>query len=278
MRIYTIDGKIVSETEPWFTPNSRGYRYGDGFFESMKMSHGRVLHYDLHLARIRKSAMLLKIQLPDGFQDDILQKWINDTAESQNIKNARLRCTFFREASGFYAPETAQPSIVIEFQPIDSSGYEWNEIGLVLGAYKEMAKNGNFTSTLKTTSSLLYVMAGIYATENKLDECVIFNDQGRIAECISCNLFTVTGEFITTPPLSEYCVDGVMRKVVMHLAGAYGYTVIEQPLNEVTLNSADEIFLTNAGRGIRWVGDFRGKAFKCNVSKVLAEKLQPKGY
>lgn len=273
MVAYNINGRMVTAGEPVFPASSRGYRYGDGFFESMRYSNGRVLHGDLHFIRIRKSAMLLKMQLPLQFDRDALEARIHETAVASNMMHARVRCTFLRESAGFYAPDANDCSIVIELQPTDQGGFEWNERGLVLGAYREMCKNSNYTSMLKCTSSVLYVMASMYARENGYDECLIFNDMGRVAESSSSNIFCFNGEFLNTPPLSEYCVDGVMRKVVMNLAQEYGYTVIEQPISEVALNSADEVFITNASRGIRWVEFAGSKRYKHNVSKVLFERL-----
>lgn len=274
-KIYLINGKMIGENELGFPPASRAYRYGDGFFESMKLSNGAILHLDKHLSRIHKSAMLLKMQLPDGFHESYLQRHVEESAKNNGIRHARVRCTVLRHSDGLYIPAESSTWIVIEITETDSPLYAFNTTGLVLGSYGEMAKNANYISALKTTSALLYVMAGIYAQENGFDECVIYNEQGRIAECISSNIFTVSGEFINTPPLSEYCVDGVMRKVVIQLAQAYGYTVLEQPISEITLTSADEIFLTSAGRGIQWVGDFKGKNYRNAVSRVLADKLNP---
>jgi branched-chain amino acid aminotransferase len=90
---------------------------------------------------------------------------------------------------------------------------------------------------------------------------------------VASNLFVVKGEFILTPPISEYCIDGVMRKVVMHLADAYGYSLQERPLSEIDLTSAEEIFTTSATRGIRWVGNFQGKVLKNAVAKVIYDQL-----
>lgn len=274
-KIYLINGAAIGENELGLPPSSRVYRYGDGFFESMKLSNGIILHVDKHLARIHKSAMLLKMQLPDGFNESYIQRNIVESAKNSGITNARVRCTVLRDSEGLYIPSTSKTCIIIEITETDSPLYTFNHTGLVLGSYGEMAKNANYISALKTTSALLYVMAGIYAHEHGFDECVIYNEQGRIAECISSNIFTVSGEFINTPPLSEYCVDGVMRKVVIQLAQAYGYTVLEQPISEITLTTADEIFLTSAGRGIQWVGDFKGKNYRNAVSRVLADKLNP---
>jgi|688.fasta_scaffold08068_15 branched-chain amino acid aminotransferase len=274
-KVYNIDGVIHSGLEPVFTPESRSYRYGDGFFESMKMAHGTILHLDKHMSRIHKSALLLKYTLPENFDAQELGNRIRETAASQSIQHARVRCTVVRESDGLYTPMANNVSIIIEITKIDEATYDYNKEGLHLGSYSEMTKNANFISTLKTTSALIYVMAGIHAREIGFDDCVIFNDHGRIAESISSNIFTVSGEFINTPPLSEYCVDGVMRKVVIQLAQAYGYTVLEQPISEITLNTADEIFLTSATRGIRWIGQYKGKRYKNTVSRILSERLNP---
>ncbi|MCC7296974.1 MAG: aminotransferase class IV [Bacteroidia bacterium] len=274
-RIFNINGQIVPEDAPAISASSRAYRYGDGFFESMKLSNGVILHADKHMARIHKSAMLLKMHLPDDFHENIIQQRVNQSVEGTGISNARVRCTVLREAQGLYTPIDSEILMVIEIVKTDSPFYDFNQTGLILGSYAEMTKNANFISTVKSTSALLYVMAGIHAKENGFDECVIFNENGRIAETISSNIFTVSGEFINTPALSEYCVDGVMRRVVIQLAQAYGYTVLEQPISEITLQTADEIFLTSATRGIRWVGDFKGKNYSNHVSRVLAEKLNP---
>ncbi|MBM3920670.1 MAG: aminotransferase class IV, partial [Sphingomonadales bacterium] len=160
-----------------------------------------------------------------------------------------------------------------EVKATEFRGYPLNEKGLTLGMFSELSKNANYTSTIKTNSALTYVMAGIHAAENKWDECVIINDSGRIAETVSSNIFTVNGEFITTPPLSEYCVDGVMRKVVMQLAGAYGYSIQENPITEISLSTADEIFISNAVKGIQWVGEYGGKTYKNATSGKLSELL-----
>lgn len=274
-RIFNINGEIVREDQPWFTPVSRGYRYGDGFFESMKRSAGLLMHSVLHFERIRKSALLLKLRLPDDFTREGMIERIDRTASQIGADHARVRCTFFRETNGFYTPEDSTCTVVMEIIKTETAGYEWQEQGLALGAYREMTKNGNYISTLKTTSALIYVMAGLYARENGFDECVIFNDQGRVAESVSSNIFIVSGEFVITPPLNEYCIDGVMRRVVMNLAAGYGYTVLEQPLSDVSLTSADEIFLTNATGGIRWVREFAGKQFRNTVSRLLGSKLNP---
>lgn len=274
MSIFLINNQLVAEDSPYFTPSSRGYRYGDGFFESCTLWQGRILQLPLHVDRIRKSALLLKIALPTWWDEISWETAVLKACKDAGWPSARIRLTFFRESTGYYTPDTMECSVVTEIQATEqTSPYTWNETGLNLGTYKELSKNNNFTSMLKTNSAVTYTMAGIYAKEHGLDDVVIFNENGRPCETIAANLFVVKSEFIFTPPLSEYCVDGVMRKVVMQLADAYGYSVQERPLSEIDLTSAEEIFISSATRGIRWVGNFQGKPLKHAVARVLHEQL-----
>lgn len=273
MSLYLFNGQEIAEDSPALTLSSRAYRYGDGFFESMKLSEGRLQHAFYHQERINKSLLLLQMLMPESFANSALEEVIESFCKQKGIVNARVRATFLREADGFYQPKNQSSHSVIEITEIDYSGYPLNQEGYLLGNYKELTKNGNFTSTLKTTSSLIYVLAGIYAKQNEFDECAIYNDLGNVCEGISSNIFMVSREFIITPPISEYCVDGVMRKVVIQIAESYGYQVREIPITEIDLSSADEIFFTSATRGIQWVSNYMGKPLKSTISRVLSEKL-----
>lgn len=273
MSIFLYQGLWVTGEEPQLALSSRSYRYGDGFFESMRFELDCIQHADLHESRIRKSALLLKMELPKYFDLPALEKDIQECLNSKNILSASVRCTFFREGDGLYTPQNVCTQIITEVKPTDYRGYPLNEKGLSLGMFSELSKNANYTSTIKTNSALTYVLAGLHAAENQWDECVILNDSGRIAETVSSNIFIVNGEFITTPPLSEYCVDGVMRKVVLQLAGAYGYSVQENPITAISLSAADEIFISNAVKGIQWVGDYGGKNYKNATARKLSDLL-----
>lgn len=274
MSIYIINNQLIPEDAPYFTPKSRGYRYGDGFFESCTLWAGRILQLPLHADRIRKSALLLKLSLPNWWDEISWETTVLKTCNEAEVTSARIRLTVFRESEGLYTPLSSGVSIVTEITPTHGMGpYEWNEKGLRIGTYKELSKNNNFTSTLKTCSSLIYTMAGLNAKEQGLDDVVLFNDYGRPCEMVASNVFVVKGEFILTPPISEYCIDGVMRKVVMQLADAYGYSLQERPISEIDLSAAEEIFTTSATRGIRWVADYQGKQLKHAVARVLYEQL-----
>lgn len=274
MSIFLVNNQIVKENTPFLTLNSRGYRYGDGFFESCKFADGRILHLPMHGHRIRKSSMLLKMNLPINWSADEWELSVAKACAENLISNARIRFSILRDSEGYYTPNENKTLLITEITPVNYIGnYQWNEAGLRIGTYKELVKNSNYTSMLKTCSSVIYTMAGLYAQEKGLDDVVIFNEFGRPCELVSSNIFVVKGEFLLTPPISEYCVDGVMRKVVMQLAEAYGYNIQERPITEVELSAAEEIFSTSATKGIQWIADYQGKQLKSVVSKVLFGKL-----
>jgi branched-chain amino acid aminotransferase len=136
-----------------------------------------------------------------------------------------------------------------------------------------MKKSCDELSNFKTTSSLLYVLAAIHKKESGFDESIILNVKGNVADAIYANVFIVKDTKIYTPPLSEAGVDGVMRKQILRIAYKKGYRAIEKPLEVTDLQEADEIFLTNAIKGIVWVNLFGGKNYSHPIASELLNKL-----
>jgi branched-chain amino acid aminotransferase len=145
--------------------------------------------------------------------------------------------------------------------------------GLIVDVFDDVTKPVNTLANHKTCNSLVYVMAGIYRKENNLDEVFILNHNGFLCEAMSANIFVVFKKKIYTPALSEGCISGVMRTVVMQLANEGKMEVIEAQINPDILNEAEEVFLTNASRGIQWVMGFNSKRYFNKVSKELLSRL-----
>jgi branched-chain amino acid aminotransferase len=139
--------------------------------------------------------------------------------------------------------------------------------------YADIPKAINILSNYKTCNSLLYVMAGIFKEQNKLDEAFILNQDGNLCETISANVFVLYQNHLYTPALSEGCIGGVMRQVVMDLAIKNNIPMTEAQLDPEILNQADEVFITNASRGIQWVMGFGRKRYFNETSKLLMEEL-----
>ncbi|MBD3749637.1 MAG: aminotransferase class IV [Sphingobacteriales bacterium] len=269
-----FNGEILQEEDKIFTAANRGFRYGDGIFESMRMSKGKLNFADLHADRLQKGMKTLKLE---GYSQ-MDAYFLKDKAEeickrNKIVQNARLRLTVFRDASGFYTPDKNKHGYTLEAVPLDAPYYQLNPKGLIMDIYPEIQKPINKLSNLKTCNSLPYVMAGIFKEQMHLDEAFILNQNGFLCETISANVFLVYKGQIYTPALSEGCIGGVMRQVVMQLTKKYDLSMIEAQINPEILDEVEEVFITNASKGIQWVMGFNRKRYFNEVSRFLVEKL-----
>ncbi|QKG79360.1 aminotransferase class IV [Tenuifilum thalassicum] len=255
--------------------SNRAFHYGDGLFETIHCYGTEPLHIDLHYDRLAKGLRILEIELsqlytPKKFKE-IITKLLN---KNRLFGSTRVRITVFRDGEGFYTPKGNSASILIESQPLQSKLYEYNQQGLVIDIYNEIKKPINILSPVKSCNSLLYVKAGLYRLKKGLDECVVLNEKGRIAESISSNIFIVKKGEIFTPGVGEGCIPGVMRKVVINLAKKIGYNVYDDvAINTKVFNNCDEVFLTNAITGIRWVLGVGINRYFNTLSKNLSAEL-----
>jgi len=264
---YNFDDKILSAS-------NRGFKYADGLFESMRLSNGKIKFVDLHVGRLQAGMKALKM---DGYSQ-IDSYFLQDKAEeicrrNKTPQNARLRLTVYRDGAGLYTPTENKYAYVLDTFSLNSPLYVLNIKGLIMDIYPDIPKAINQLSNYKTCNALLYVLAGIFKQQQKLDEAFILNQNGFLCESISANLFIVYEKIIYTPALSEGCISGVMRKVIIDLALNNGFEVIEAQINPEILNQADEVFLTNATLGIQWVMGFNRKRYFYETSKFLVGKL-----
>ena len=268
-----FNGEILPADSILLTITNRAFRYGDGLFESMRVMKGKLKFPELHAERLQKGMKALKI---DGYsQADswFLKEKVEELARRNKIKHGRLRLTVYRDAEGLYAPTQNKMAYCMEIQPIDEPRYFLNERGLIMDVYTELPKPLNWLSNIKTCNSLVYVMAGIYKKQNKLDDVFLINQNRYLCEANSSNIFVWYQNHLYTPALSEGCVEGVMRRVVIQLALDNNIPVTEAQINPEILNAADEVFLTNATKGIQWVMGYGVKRYFNRISKALMDEL-----
>lgn len=257
----SLNGKMVKADEPVFLSSNRGYRYGDGLFETIKIKNGKILLGEYHFERLFSGLQLLKFELPGLFTRDNLVKGIIHLYEKNNCASlARVRLSVFRGNGGLNDGDTIA-SYLAECWPLNESQNRINENGLVADIFPDARKSCDIFSNLKSANYLPYAMAARFAKENKLNDCFVLNSAGRIADSTIANIFCIKDGVITTPGLSEGCVNGVMRRHLLAALNDAGYDVKEQAVTAEDIEMADEVFLTNAISGIRWVKQFRKKTY-----------------
>jgi len=256
------------------TVKNRSFRYGDGLFESLRMSGGKLKFAELHADRLQAGMNALKMEGGILFDEYFLKQKTAELCKKNKIRDeARFRLSVYRDGEGLYTPENNKSGYILEASAMNETGYELNKKGLIINVYDEITKPINKLSNYKTSNSLLYVMAGLYKKQHRLDEAFILNQNGFLCESISSNVFVVYDKQIYTPALSEGCIAGVMRNVIMQTAKSNSIPVIEAQINPEVLNEAEEVFITNATTGIRWVMGYGRKRYFNEVTKSLSALL-----
>lgn len=268
-----FNGDLVPINTPLLDITNRSFRYGDGLFESMRLMNGQLKFADLHADRLQEGMRALKIENFSLFDAWFLKEKVEELATMNKAKNGRIRLTVYRDASGLYTPDFNKPGWCMELEADNQTQYSFNNRGLITEVFTELTKPLNYLSNLKTCNSLIYVMAGLFKNQNKADDVFILNQNGFLCEALSSNVFVLYQGHLYTPALSEGCIAGVMRQVVIRLALALDIPVTEAQMSPEILNQADEVFLTNATRGIQWVIGSGGKRYFNRVSKTLVEEL-----
>jgi branched-chain amino acid aminotransferase len=253
----SFNGKITAADQPVLQADNRGYRYGDGLFETLRLENGAILLEDLHFKRLMKGLQLLKFELPKLFSSGKLAEEILQLAEKNQVHElGRVRLSVFRGNGGLYDADRSL-QYLLECWPLPESFNHLNENGLVIDVFPDAHKQVDAFAGLKSANFLPYTMAAIYAKEQKLNDCLLLNEQGTIADSTIANLFMVKDDRFISPGPEQGAVDGVMRKYLLGRLRSEGYMVEEGAVSMEDLASASEVFLTNAIHGIKWVRQFR---------------------
>jgi branched-chain amino acid aminotransferase len=268
------DGVLQRTGSPILTAGNRAFRYGDGLFETLLVRNGQIRLANLHFERLFAGIGLLRFTIPGTFTPQRLRTSILRLCEQNGFSAlARVRLTIYRGDGGLYDPESLNPHYLIESWPLTITDIGPNANGLHVDIYPDGFKSCDPLANLKSNNFLLYVLAALYARENQLDDCLVQNDHGGLADSTIANLFYIKDRIVYTPPLSEGGIAGVMRRHLLTTLPEAGFTVLEQPTRAVDLLDADEVFLTNAIRGIRWVGIFRTSQYTGILTRTIYNQL-----
>jgi branched-chain amino acid aminotransferase len=269
-----INGEVLESSISGISSSNRSYLYGDGLFESIRVFNGELINLENHFKRLQEGAVLLKIRLPNYYTEEFFKEKIEELLQLSKIeKGGRVRLSIDRMAGGNYTPEFNEATFSIEVKPINSSDFELNSKGLEVDVFTDIKKSRNKLSNFKTKNGLIYVLSGIHAKEKDLDDMLIINEDFGIIESSSSNLFVVSNGVLYTPGLEDGCLAGTMRMQIINLALRNGVKVYESKILPQNLLSADEVFLTNAIEGVKWVIGYRTKRYFNNTSRKFVAML-----
>lgn len=274
--VQLVNGKFLLTSDGVLRTDNRGFCYGDGFFESMRVSKGNVPFLRGHWKRLLRVTAFLRMELPSSFTEQMFGAYAMELAMRNGFENARIRFQGYRMGAGRYSPENNMLGWSMICQPLESSEYQLNKTGLNVGFCTSHTINPAPQSSFKTSNSLPYVMGGIFASENGFDDCFLLDVRGNVAEATGSNVFLLKGNKLMTPDLSNGGVAGVMRTVVLREATDLGLTTSQIKMRKEDVLEADECFLTNATRGIQWVGAVEKKRYFKRCSSRFTDHINRK--
>lgn len=266
---------VLLDAEVQLNVNNRSFLYGDGVFETLKVVDHKILFFEDHYFRLMASMRIIRIDIPMTFTMEYLENQILSLVRAKGISEcARVRLTVYRDAGGYYTPVVNTASFSIVASKCATSAYSMLPESFEVDLYKDFTLSKQLLSTLKTNNKLIQVTASIFASEYQLNSCLLLNEERNVVEATNGNLFMVVGERLITPPISEGCLNGIMRKQILRLAKTIeGLEVLEAPISPFELQKADELFITNVIVGIQPITKYRKKEFNITVAKQLTEKL-----
>lgn len=273
-----FNGTITAENNLLSIQN-RGYTYGDALFETIKTSHGKLFFWEDHYFRLMASMRIMRMEIPMNFTMEFLEEEIQKTlkANSLNTASARVKLMVHRNEGGLYLPTTNDVGFIISVKSIENNYYVLQDSFFEVDLFKDYYISPSLLSTLKTNNKVLNVVGSIYAKENNLNNCLILNTDKQVVEALNGNIFVVKGNTIKTPPISDGCLKGVMRKQIIDVLKTLSeYELSEASISPFELQKADEIFITNVIVGIQPVTKYRKKEFSTEVSKVIIQKINDK--
>ncbi len=269
-----FNGSILAQDNNILTHN-RAFLYGDAVFETVKIVNSKILFLEDHYFRLMSSMRVIRMEIPMDFTMEYFEEQILALAKSKNLEtSARARITVYRNDGGYYLPNDNTVSFLITAESLDNALYSINQGEYIVDLYTDFYVTRQLLSSIKTTNKIINITASIFANENGLDNCLLLNDGKNVIEALQGNLFMLKGNTLITPPVSEGCLNGVMRKQILALARKVeNLEIVEEVISPFDLQKSDELFITNVIKGIQPITKYRKKEFVANLSKILVQKL-----
>jgi branched-chain amino acid aminotransferase len=244
--IVYLNGSLVPRSKAHISVADHGFLYGYGLFETMRAYNGKIFLLERHIKRLSGSAEV--IGLGEKLAGIDLGKACRDTLEANKLREARVRLTVTNGESDAltWTDAGGKPTVVVTARPYTPFSAEKYGEGFRVGIASVRRCRQSVVASMKSVNYLASVMARREAAGHGLDEALLLNDDGYIAEGGGCNVFFVRDSRLVTPALNSGILPGVTREVVMELAASLGIETSQGTVGIGVIRKCDEAFVTNA--------------------------------
>jgi len=226
----------------------RGFCYGDGLFETMRSYRGRVFRLDAHIERLFSSLDHIGIHLP--MTQGEIKRTIRHVMEKNQCPDSMVRLTVSRgeQEGGIVFNPDLPPTVAIYQRPLQLLPRKYYDEGIDVSLFPSSAfRVSGLARQVKSCNFLSYIMIREQARKKNSMEGILIDENNRIAEGTTSNIFMVRDGVLKTPEVSEYVLAGITRQVVLEIAASRSIAVSETSLAPGDILAADEVFITNSG-------------------------------
>jgi branched-chain amino acid aminotransferase len=253
-RFILHNDRIHEASETVLAPGQVGLLSGWGVFTTLRVADGVPFAFERHWARISRDAAAMHVPLP-GDPESLRQRLL-ELVEANRAFNSTLRLVIVRNGGGMWAgPSNGRASDVLA---LTADSKDWGE-GVKLGIVPHARHAACEFSTTKILSWAMNLTWVETAQQRGLDEVILLNEFGDVAECTSANIFASIGGQVWTPPISSGCLPGITREVLLSEINVPGIRINEKTLTRAELENADEVFITSTTRNLLPVHEIEGK-------------------
>jgi branched-chain amino acid aminotransferase len=250
-----VNGEFVDGAKASISVFDHGLLYADGIFEGLRLFSRALFRPRDHLARLARSAQALLLDIPLS-ADELLETTI-EVIRRSNLDNAHVRIVVTR---GFGTPgidpwRCELSTVIVAAYPFPPLLGE-NPVALLTSAVVRKAPR-SIGAHVKSLNYIDAITAKQQARAAGMNDAVMLDAQGAVAECTSANVFAVHGETLLTPT-TRAALPGITRRTILELAREQGVETVERDIYPAELHIADALFLTGSGAGIVPVGSIDG--------------------
>ena len=269
-----FNGNLQKADTFYLSYSNRSIAYGDALYETIIVTSSKIHFLEAHYFRLMASMRMLRMKIPLYFTLEYFEEQILTTVKA-NILDTRVavKLTVFRDSEGGILPVSNTIKFYIT---VKNSKTSLPESDFEVDLFKDFYKSQDQLSTLLTSAQPLQITASIFANENNFDSCLLLNTSKNVVEAINANFFLVNADkCIVTPPLSDGCRNGIIRKKIIEIVKKSADLKLEErSISPFEIQKAEELFLTSAIIGIQSVTKYRKKVFLKEMASHLRNQLE----
>ncbi|WP_190300395.1 aminotransferase class IV [Rufibacter hautae] len=249
------NGQTILEEELLLPISNRAFQYNDGFFETIILKEGKIRFWPQHLERIREAADALGIEMPAELFSDQFSKTLLQLAEQNKYGSlARVKLKVWRAGAGLYTPQTDKAEWLVTVQEAQKPLTNPIQVGICQTSRTIPSPFSSF----KGVNSPVYVLASREKASRGLDDLILLDPAGNLAELTFSNLFWIKDQMLFTPALATGCLNGILRRKLLQLVSQNNWDVQEGLFKPDALKEAQVVFGGNV-TGLRMIETLDGE-------------------